>query len=141
MATRSNICLKLRKEDIGKVKHFNVNMLPKNKDYDSSYESSIEDVKLDCEYLQIYHHWDGYPSSLGETLLNYFNDYDTILNLLLGGDASSINEQIIIQYASSRNEDWEFTQPKKYNSPKQWEEYLYLFKNGRWYVTSNKGIT
>ena len=134
MATRSNICVKIRKEDLNKVMHFDVSKLPNGKAYDSSYKSSIQDVKLDKDYIQIYHHWDGYPEGLGKTLVEEFNDYETILNLLLGGDASSINEQVIVQYCSWRNEDWDSVKPTLCDKPSLDEKYLYKFEDGKWWV-------
>lgn len=48
-------------------------------------------VKLP-EYLEIYHNWDGYPSSLGKELKKNYGTYDLALNLALAGDFSTILE-------------------------------------------------
>ncbi len=133
MATRSNICLILNKEDIGKVVKFNATKLPKDVTYDNEFLNLVEEVTLEKPVLEIYHHWDGYPENLGKTLLEQYNDYDTILNLLLGGDASTINNNNVCQYCAWRGEDWEYVKPKQLDKPAFNEEYLYKFENGVWY--------
>ena len=62
------------------------------------------------------------------------------------GDASTINGIDATFYNSWREgEDWSFTQPKQYESEDAFEnsfngdvfiEYLYLFKDGEWFVKS-----
>ena len=133
MATRSNICLILNKEDIGKVVKFNATKLPKDVTCDNKFLNLVEEVTLEKPVLEIYHHWDGYPENLGKTLLEQYNDYDTILNLLLGGDASTINNNNVCQYCAWRGEDWEYVKPKQLDKPAFNEEYLYKFENGVWY--------
>ena len=133
MATRSNIAVRVKSEDKGKTMHFNVGLLPNGKSYNSSYKHKIEDVTLDKDYIQIYHHWDGYPDGVGRTLVNEFNDYEKALNLMLGGDASSINDEVVIQYCSWRNEPWEDVKPTLLDEPKLNEEYLYKFEDGKWW--------
>ena len=144
MATRSNLCLILNKEDIGKVVKFNANKLPKDVTYDNEFLDLVEEVTLEKPVLEIYHHWDGYPENLGKTLLEQYNDYDTILNLLLGGDASTINNNNVCQYCAWRGEDWEYVKPKQLDKPAFNEEYLYKFENGVWYfkdIYENKDWT
>ena len=135
MATRSNICLILNKEDIGKAVKFNANKLPKDVTYDNEFLDLVEEVTLEKPVLEIYHHWDGYPENLGKTLLEQYNDYDTILNLLLGGDASTINNNNVCQYCAWRGEDWEYVKPKQLDKPAFNEEQLYKFENGVWYFS------
>lgn len=134
MATRSTICVVLRKEDIGKTMSFDLSKLPKDYKYKQGDECNIEDmpqVTLTKPILEIYHHWDGYPEGVGKTLLKDFNDYDTILNLLLGGDASTINGGVC-QYYAWRNEDWESVKPKCVEEAYCSEEYVYKFEDGVW---------
>ena len=139
MATRSTISLKVKRGDKGQTFHFDKNKLPKKVlGYDDSYIDEIGDVKLEKDYLTIYHHWDGYPEGVGKTLIEKFNDYDSILNLLCGGDASSINSQNICQYCAWRGDKWNDelggVQPKQSNTePSVTEEYAYLFKDGKWF--------
>lgn len=132
MATRSTICVVLKKEDIGKTMKFDMNKLPKGYSYDKCDEvTDFKEVELTKPILEIYHHWDGYPEGVGLTLVTHFNDYDTILNLLLGGDASSINDGVC-QYYAWRNEEWESVKPKCVEEAVCSEEYVYKFEDGVW---------
>lgn len=129
MATRSTIVLKIRKEDIGKTLTFDPSKMKKA--FDNKFP--FEPVTITGEYMEIYHHWDGYPDGVGETLLTEFNDYDSILNLMLMGDMSSIVGNSVCSYHGWRNED---TPPHFHDSePSCSEEYLYVFKDGHWHVT------
>ena len=134
MATRSTIVLVLKKEDIGKSMKFDINKLPKGYSYDTCEEVDVNDfpeVELNKPMLEIYHHWDGYPEGIGKTLIGDFNTYDVILNLLLGGDASTINGGVC-QYYAWRNEDWEIVKPKNVDKAVCSEEYVYKFEDGVW---------
>lgn len=132
MATRSTICLVLKKEDIGKTMKFDLAKLPKDYAYELCKEvRKFHEVELTKPILEIYHHWDGYPEGVGLTLLTYFNDYDTILNLLLGGDASSINDGVC-QYYAWRKEDWDRVKPKGVDTAVCSEDYVYKFEDGVW---------
>lgn len=133
MATRSNICLILNKEDIGKVVKFDIKKLPNGVSCNDEFVNQIQEVTLEKPVLEIYHHWDGYPEGVGATLIEKYNDYDTILNLLLGGDASSINDDNVCQYCAWRGEDWESVKPEQLDNPSLKEEYLYKFENSVWY--------
>ena len=135
MSTRSTISLKISDSDKGKTFHFDKLKLPKDIDgCEDNFIASLGDVKITKDYLTIYHHWDGYPDGVGDTLVTCFNDYDAILNLLCGGDASSICGTKIVQYCPWRGENWKFVQPKQSKrEPKVTEEYAYLFKDGKWW--------
>ena len=133
MATRSTICLVLKKSDIGKFMKFDINKIPKGLGYERNEKvEEFCEVELTDSILQIYHHWDGYPSGVGATLLKYFNDYDSVLNLLLGGDASSINPPMVVQYYAWRDEDWKDVAPKCVSDAVCSEEYVYKFEDGVW---------
>jgi hypothetical protein len=133
MSTRSNICLVLNKEDIGKVMKFDEAKLPKDVTCDDEFLDMVEEVRLEKPILEIFHHWDGYPECLGKTLLKQYNDYNTILNLLLGGDAISINGDNVCQYRAATGEDWKSAKPKQFDKPLLNWNYLYKFENGVWY--------
>lgn len=133
MATRSTISLKVSESDKGKVFHFDENKLPNNFTCENGCIDKVGDVKIEKDYLTIYHHWDGYPEGVGKTLVNNYDDYDTILNLLCGGDASSVNGEVICQYCAWRGEDWKSVKPKQLDKPTLNEEYLYKFEDGIWY--------
>lgn len=140
MATRSTISLKIAESDKGKVFHFDESKLPILEEVGekvtcmNDFIDKVGDVKLEKDYLTIYHHWDGYPEGVGDTLTALYDNYETILNLLCGGDASTINDMKICQYCAWRDEDWDSVQPKQSDEePSVTEEYAYLFKDGKWF--------
>ena len=121
MATRSTISLKVSESDKGKVFHFDENKLPYNLTCENECIDKVGDVKIEKDYLTIYHHWDGYPEGVGKTLVNKFKNYDSIC-----------------QYFAWRGEEWNDdyggVQPKQSDTePSVTEEYAYLFKDGKWF--------
>lgn len=107
MSTRSNIYLKLKNESKGQTIQFDFSKLPTaHGEQHAKLEFPIKDVTIpqDAEYIGIYHHWDGYITGVGDTLLESYTDYDTILNMLIMGDISTINGGVI-SYQGWRNED------------------------------------
>ena len=134
MATRSTISLKIKETDLGKTMHFDVNNIPFGCKYSKECIDKVGDVTPSKSYLTIYHHWDGYPQGVGKTLVERYNTYESVLNLMLGGDASSINGEEIVQYCAWRGESWEHVQPLQQDNVCLTEEYAYKFEDGKWYV-------
>lgn len=132
MATRSNICIRLNEEDKNKDLLFNIDKLDVKFDYNKDNLSKIKSINTDKNFLQIYHHWDGYPEGLGKFLIEGYNEYDKVLNLILGGDCSTIDPNNFEPYWL-RNEDWEYIKPTAENVPELNEEYIYSFENDKWY--------
>ena len=142
MATRSYIRVILKEEDRNRDMKFVPNEkqsadLSKNPwegdDKDGCWETVNAGGK---EALIIYHHWDGYIDGVGETLYNEYNNYEEALNLVLGGDVSTINGRYT-SYATRKGEDWDSIQPKAVNEDHPCEEdYDYMFKDGEWFVRS-----
>ena len=125
MSTRSNIYLKLKDESKGQTIKFDFSKLPTaHGEQHAELEFPIKDVTIpkDAEYIGIYHHWDGYITGVGDTLLESYTDYDTILNMLIMGDISSINGGVT-SYQGWRNEDC----PARFITPKtkvgHWKSY------------------
>ena len=140
MATRGHIVVKIKEEDKGKTVHFDPSLIPLACTYTNEYLNKLQDVVLDKNYILIYHHFDSYPEGLGRTLVGIFNDYKTILNLLLAGDASSINGREIKQYCTFRKDErWEYTKPQLTDKcPSNEEDYTYLFDGDKWWFKSYK---
>ena len=125
MSTRSFIILKVRKEDIGKVMKFNEGLLPKplgkwqDKDHegkvwrDETEQDKCQPVEIGNQFIGIYCHWDGYPDGVGSELVEHFKDYNSILNLILGGSCSSINGGVVRHYANRQGEEWEYLVPSQ----------------------------
>ena len=148
MGTRSVIILKVRKEDIGKVKNFVESRLPiEHLDWSCYGEEKGEEksvgVPLKCEYIGIYCHWDGYPKNgVGETLLKHFTNYDSVLNLILGGWCSSISEEGVRRYATRKLiEHWKDVAPFQADTKEMVANYFdhafayfYDEEKGGWFV-------
>lgn len=135
MATRATITLKIKDEDLNKTKKFDIDKLPENTSYKDECIENLREVTLNKPYISIYHHFDGYPEGLGLTLYEEFNDYDKALNILLGGDASSINGDTIIQYCPAyQDENWDRTKPDLTDEiPAADQDYQYYFDGEKWW--------
>ena len=142
MATRSYIRVILKEEDRNRDMKFVPN---EKQSKDLADKPWGNETKEGCwetvnaggkEALIIYHHWDGYIDGVGETLYKEYNNYDDALNLVLGGDVSTINDTYT-PYAAREGEDWESvkTNAVDENHPCE-EDYDYMFKDGKWFVRS-----
>ena len=147
MSTRSFIILKVRKEDIGKVMKFNEGLLPKpldkwqDKDHegkvwrDETGQDKCQPVEIGDQFIGVYCHWDGYPSGVGAELKTFFKDYNSVLNLILGGSCSAIDGGVVRHYANRQGEEWEHLVPSQGKSRAElarlgrqsWGEYAYCF--------------
>lgn len=147
MSTRSFIIVKVRKEDIGKVMKFNEGLLPKpldnwqEKDHegkvwrDETGQNLCQPVEVKDQFIGVYCHWDGYPDGVGAELLTHFKDYNSVLNLIIGGSCSSIDNGVVRHYANRQKEKWEYLLPKQGKSQAElarvgrgsWAEYAYVF--------------
>jgi len=133
MATRSRIFIQVRPETKGQTITPEIGKLPEP--FNPLKGVKIEPTTIEKEYIGIYHHWDGYPAGVGETLLNKYNDYDKALNLILFGDESTINGNEIVPYHYWReNEPWKDTKPRQVDTIDQIpdEEYQYLLTPEGW---------
>ena len=142
MATRSYIRVILKEEDRNRDMKFVPN---EKQSKDLADKPWGNETKEGCwetinaggkEALIIYHQWDGYIDCVGETLYKEYNNYYDALNLVLGGDVSTINDTYT-PYAAREGEDWDSIQPKAVNEGHPCEEeYDYMFKDGEWFVRS-----
>ena len=120
MSTRSAIILKVRKEDLGKKVKFDKKKLPiplknwKDEWGDESAKEKSKEITLSHEYIGIYCHWDGDLDGVGAVLKEYFTDYDAVLNLIAGGDCSSIWYDGVKHYANRKGEEWKYIAPKQH---------------------------
>lgn len=113
MATRSNISIRIKDEDVNKI-----------------INNQGIDVTLE-KYMTIYCHHDGYVSGVGETLFKDFTTYDNVFSLVMDGDCSCIGSPYY------KWENYNTNKPKgTINKPEIMEEYLYIFENDEWYVYS-----
>ena len=86
MATRSNIRVILKEEDRDREMYFDPTLI--GNDSNGQYKISLNEWGKEqlsiaqslwehvnpngAEALRIYHHWDGYPEGVGETLISKF---------------------------------------------------------------------
>ena len=85
MSTRSCVIVKVRKEDLGKKLKFDASKV-KLEDWEEQKKDEFsKEVELKSPYVGVYCHWDGYPEGVGSVLKKCFNDYESALNLILGG--------------------------------------------------------
>ena len=154
MSTPSRIILKVRKEDVGRKIKFNPTKLPiPLKEWMETDENGkvwldqrgkdlCRMVTLKGGYIGIYCHWDGYLDSVGETLKKHFNDYETALNLLVGGFCSGIACGHVAHYANRDLTKWRDIKPIQGSFNKVYEnmygQYNYLFEDGVWKVGKMK---
>lgn len=115
-----------------------------------STNSRIGILNEDGSVLSVYCHWDGYPSYVGGILLNHYSNQDKIREMMSHGDMSSIGPEIgekhdfngrpddsCTFYGRDRGEEGVEAKLKKDEaeySRTLSEQYMYLFKNGSWYV-------
>ena len=85
-----------------------------------------------------YCHWDGYPSHNGEILLNHYNDEIEIDNLLANDEYISFLDTTIKETefgGEEHNTFYEDEQSLLEGGGNYGAEYIYLFKDGDWYVS------
>jgi hypothetical protein len=129
MATRSNIAIILKEEDKAQV------FAKLNKRLEEAGERFRYGIN-NGNVLQIYCHYDGYLSGVGEELNKYFKNYDDVLMMILAGDCSYIEDGVACHY-TSKGEDWASNRPEQRMYPRRREDYLYVFKNGVWKIPVN----
>ena len=125
-----------------------------------STRSSIGIVNKDGTITTIYCHHDGYIEYNGRILDKYYTSENIVRELINNGDLSTLKIKITpekdkphnfddpqinicVYYHRDRKEKWEDTKPITYktttawleDSKNAWIEYLYLFRNGKWYYT------
>ena len=88
----------------------------------------------DGSILSVYHHWDGYPEWLGKKLEEHYNTYESVSELIDGGDMSvclTDDGEPSPQYYSQRGED---CPPRvdpnlgAYANKERGEEFHYVYK-------------
>lgn len=134
MSTSAHIFIRLDDSDIGKTMKQDLSKIGVNMNF---VKEQPREVTLEKRYMGIRCQWDCYPDGVGNVLLSEFKDKESIINLLLGGDASSLIGGVV-QYATiyeESKEPWEYNKPKFYDAiPDTTEDFLYLFQDNVWYI-------
>ena len=109
----------------------------------------------------IYCHWDGYPEYVGYILDTYYKDAGKVEDLLDLGDISSLKEEVspspfykeedikdkvTVAYFRDKGGEWDSIAPKhtqlaNYEKGENTIDYLYLYKDGNWYVDRENGLS
>lgn len=98
----------------------------------------------------IYCHWDGYIEHNGDILFNHYDTAERVNELIMLGDLSVLDCVIgektdfdtpshnqCIAYHRDRGEELNIRASTiEYLS--EWEEYNYLFKDGKWFVSCDE---
>ena len=115
-----------------------------------STRSHINIVLPDNSVKSIYVHSDGYPDGVGHCLVNNYNSYEKAIELFNFGDASYLGETI--DECSFYHRDWkrDLDKARMYKNEwlymhamkgEEWHiEYIYIFKDGRWFVSSGESV-
>lgn len=98
----------------------------------------------------IYLHNDGYIEHAGEILHTYYNTREEINRLIMLGDLSILESEIgvktnfyvpnpdqCVAYHRDRGEDLNIRASDEKNL-RDWEDYNYLFKDNKWYVSCSE---
>ena len=109
---------------------------------------AIEDPKTK-KVKVIYVHSDGYPYGVGKCLVDYYSKPDVAKLLFNYGDASYLGDTI--DECSFYSRDWDRDEEPAKEFRDEWMymynmrgdchiEYIYLFKDNRWYVSTSQFI-
>lgn len=98
-----------------------------------STRSQIGILNKDGSVDSVWCHWDGYPSNNGTLLLDNYTKVKDIRALLADGNLSSLNKP-----EQDRGSDGptHSANVDEFLAIDGWQEYFYLFKNRRWYVST-----
>ena len=107
---------------------------------------AIEDPKTK-KVKVIYVHSDGYPYGVGKCLVDHYNKRDVAELLFNHGDASFLGDTL--DECSFYGRDWDRKEDPAKTYQEEWKymnhirgdvfiEYIYLFKDNRWHVSTQK---
>ena len=110
---------------------------------------AIEDPKTK-KVKVIYVPSDGYPYGVGKCLVDHYNNYDLAKELFTKGDASYLGDTF--DECSFYGRDWDRKEEPARVYRDEWMymneikgdvfiEYIYLFKNDQWHVSTQKHTT
>ena len=137
MSTRCSILIEIPNGLIGQTLKY------QKQDNELNWDKNIdkaEPVKITKKYLGIYCHHNGYPNGVGKELVDRYNNFNSALNLILGGDCSSIVSDLV-RYATRESEEWKYIHPHSLDVIKKVSgdsAYLYIFKDSKWYLYLDK---
>lgn len=92
----------------------------------------------DNTYQAVYCHWDGYPSGVGNTLLNHYTDAQKVQMLIANGDMSELKSAVEdCAFYTKRGEKLRVSHyvcstDLLKAAEKCSAEYVYIFENNTW---------
>lgn len=113
--------------------------------------STIWAKQEDGRFKGVYCHFDGYLSGVGQNLLNHYNTFEKVNELISNGSISALYKQIkptienysfenreddvCLFYHRDRGDDLEIYEINNFDDfEKYHEEYAYFFIDGKWQV-------
>ena len=86
------------------------------------------------EFASIYTHWDSYPSHHGKILLENYDTYEKVVELIQLGCLSELHKTLeaTVSYHRWRGMDKNINVSSNLNDHAD-TEYAYLFKDGAWF--------
>ena len=123
MSTRCSILIEIPDDLIGQTLKY------QKQDNELNWDKNIdktEPVKITKKYLGIYCHHDGYLDGVGSELVNRYNNFNSALNLILGGDCSSIVRNLV-RYATRESEQWKYINPHSLDIIKKYLAILNIY--------------
>jgi hypothetical protein len=154
MGTHAYIYVKNDKKDFGNKVVFNHKTLPNGMALKKIRK--VPNLKIIAPYMGVYCHYDGYPEFVGVILAKYYTTKEQALNLICGGNMSTIHVDIDISsfykehkqmYGYIRNGVDYHRQstiygPNNlsyyYSNTQPQGQYVYIFQNGEWYFRNSE---
>jgi len=93
------------------------------------------------EFASIYTHWDGYPSHHGKILLENYNTYEKVVELIELGTLSELHEtpDACVSHHRWRGDDKNIVVSSKIDDHTG-RNYAYLFRDGKWWYSTDRGF-
>lgn len=128
MSTRATISVMLKECDLGKA------LRPKKELLHAKLacthgNPTLHESAFTMPFVSIFHHWDGVPPCLGSNLSSHYATYEKALNLILFGDADSINadeynNHNIFFYNYWKNIEWDTARPLQFKTKGDLDAYV-----------------
>lgn len=93
------------------------------------------------EFASIYTHWDGYPSHHGPILLENYNTYEKVVELIKLGQISELHATLedTVSYHRWRGEEKNINVSSNLGDHTDME-YAYLFRDGAWFYSEGQNF-
>ena len=89
------------------------------------------------KFIGIYCHFDGYLDGNGKILFEHYKELDKVKELIALGDISSLGEEVkeTVAYFRDRGEEFhQFGTISIAGMRKDFEDYNYLYQDGKWFL-------